>query len=303
MSERFVQTKIKELPQQESTMSEAPITKVCVTGGNGYLGSWVVFYLLEQGYNVKCTVRSLNKEDSYKHLMGLPGATDDHRLEICEARLEDKDTWASVLEGCQAIIHCASPRPHFIPEDEMDLVYPALEGTIGIMTTALAMKINKIILTGDICNVRGAKYSANYTEDDWADIDPKLSHYEKSKILAERCALNFTQEQHKNCETIVLLPGALLGPTLQDHCNNASCRFFKNLFNDSQSMLKVELPVCDVRDAAQAHVNALDCRIEIQQRYIVFNESKWYSDLVTILEEKYKKYGYSFPKATIGKFY
>jgi hypothetical protein len=68
-------------------------------------------------------------------------------------------------------------------------------------------------------------------------------------------------------------------------------------------MLKIELPVCDVRDAARAHVNALDCRIEIQQRYIVFNESKWYSDLVKILEEKYKKYGYSFPKKTIGKFY
>ena len=90
MSERFVGSKIEELPQQENTMSETPITKVCVTGGNGYLGSWVVVYLLEQGYNVKCTVRSLSKEDSYKHLIGLPGATDDHRLEICEARLEVK---------------------------------------------------------------------------------------------------------------------------------------------------------------------------------------------------------------------
>lgn len=32
--------------------------KVCVTGGNGYVGSWLVMRLLQHGYYVNTTVRS-----------------------------------------------------------------------------------------------------------------------------------------------------------------------------------------------------------------------------------------------------
>lgn len=38
-------------------MQENKKEKVCVTGGTGFLGSWMIKRLLEDGYSVNATVR------------------------------------------------------------------------------------------------------------------------------------------------------------------------------------------------------------------------------------------------------
>lgn len=48
------------------------MTKVCVTGGSGFIGSYVVEECLKRGYHVVATVRDVNK---CKHLENMPGGT------------------------------------------------------------------------------------------------------------------------------------------------------------------------------------------------------------------------------------
>ena len=61
---------------------------VLVTGGSGYMASWLVKYLLEDGYKVRITVRNLDNQDKYRHLEKIaersPGS-----LEVFEANLLD----------------------------------------------------------------------------------------------------------------------------------------------------------------------------------------------------------------------
>jgi uncharacterized protein YbjT (DUF2867 family) len=40
---------------------------ILVTGGTGYIGSWVVKELLEKSYTVRMTVRDKSKKDKYSH--------------------------------------------------------------------------------------------------------------------------------------------------------------------------------------------------------------------------------------------
>ena len=55
-----VEEKEKRLskPQRMSVVMEEEKVRVCVTGGTGFLGSWIIKRLLEDGYTVNTTVRS-----------------------------------------------------------------------------------------------------------------------------------------------------------------------------------------------------------------------------------------------------
>jgi len=65
-----------------------------VTGASGYIASFIIKLLQEQGWKVRGTVRSLEKEDVVNHLKGLvPDAK--HVLELVEADLLKEDGWQS----------------------------------------------------------------------------------------------------------------------------------------------------------------------------------------------------------------
>ncbi len=42
---------------------------VTVTGGTGYIASWIVKDLLDQGHEVRITVRDKNNSTKYQHLL------------------------------------------------------------------------------------------------------------------------------------------------------------------------------------------------------------------------------------------
>ena len=78
---------------------------VCVTGASGFIGSTIVKLLLEKNYFVKATVSNINEKEKYSHLLRLPGANE--KLNICEANLQTKGSFDSILSGCQALFHTA----------------------------------------------------------------------------------------------------------------------------------------------------------------------------------------------------
>ena len=72
--------------------------KVMVTGANGMLASNIIAELLEQGYEVIGTVRSIGKYHG-PHGTGL-------RLEECD--FKDTAAMERLMEGCTAIVHVAA---------------------------------------------------------------------------------------------------------------------------------------------------------------------------------------------------
>ena len=89
---------------------------VLVTGGSGFLGAWCVIELLRRGYRVRTTVRDLAREPEVRALVG--GEVDrDDRLSFTQADLGADAGWAEAAEGCEYVLHVASPFPPEQPKD------------------------------------------------------------------------------------------------------------------------------------------------------------------------------------------
>ncbi|CAL5093980.1 unnamed protein product [Urochloa decumbens] len=80
---------------------------VCVTGGSGFIGSWLVRYLLDRGYSVHATVRNIQDEGETMHLHALDGA--GTRLRLFQIDLLDLPSIRAAIEGAQGVFHLASP--------------------------------------------------------------------------------------------------------------------------------------------------------------------------------------------------
>uniref|UniRef100_A0A804LUT5 NAD-dependent epimerase/dehydratase domain-containing protein n=1 Tax=Zea mays TaxID=4577 RepID=A0A804LUT5_MAIZE len=82
--------------------------RVCVTGGAGFIGSWLVRKLLEKGYTVHATLRNTGDEAKAGLLRRLvPGAAE--RLRLFQADLFDAATFAPAIAGCQFVFLVATP--------------------------------------------------------------------------------------------------------------------------------------------------------------------------------------------------
>lgn len=142
-----------------------------------------MYYLLEKGIQVRASIRD-KKQSHYDHLLEMPEAlgVDPNNLEIVEGLLENKDIWPEIVNSCNAIIHCASPNPYMAPGDDLELIFPAVEGSLAICKAAIDCGIKKVVYTSSLGVIGGSSYRRLYTENNSSikDFD-KLSSYEKSK--------------------------------------------------------------------------------------------------------------------------
>ncbi|VVA90398.1 unnamed protein product [Arabis nemorensis] len=104
---------------------------VCVTGASGYIASWIVKLLLLRGYTVNATVREPNDQKKTDHLLALEGAKE--RLKLFKANLLEEGSFEHAIDGCDAVFHTASPLTLTVSDPQLELIEPAVKGTINVL--------------------------------------------------------------------------------------------------------------------------------------------------------------------------
>ncbi|KAE8709394.1 hypothetical protein F3Y22_tig00110332pilonHSYRG01435 [Hibiscus syriacus] len=81
---------------------------VCVTGGTGFIASWLIKRLLEEGYSVHTTVRAdpENKETLVSSQVYQRQTTSS---KIFNADLSDPGSFEAAIEGSKGVFHVATP--------------------------------------------------------------------------------------------------------------------------------------------------------------------------------------------------
>ena len=81
---------------------------ILVTGATGYIASWIIKMLIEEGHTVHGTVRSLQKKEKYSHLSEID-KSGKGTLKLFEADLLEDDSFKEAMQSCELVIHTASP--------------------------------------------------------------------------------------------------------------------------------------------------------------------------------------------------
>ena len=80
--------------------------QVLVTGASGFIGLHCINQLLEQGYEVRGTVRSLSRRDEIETALEKAGR-DTSSFSLFEADLTRADGWDEAVKGCDYVLHVA----------------------------------------------------------------------------------------------------------------------------------------------------------------------------------------------------
>jgi nucleoside-diphosphate-sugar epimerase len=232
---------------------------VLVTGGSGFVGAHCILQLLDAGYSVRATVRSLSREPEVREMLQAGGAKSLSNLGFVAADLLSDDGWADAVAGTDYVLHVASPFPASQPKNEDDLIIPAREGALRVLRAARDAKVKRVVLTSSFAAVG---YSAPpsgrpFDERDWTNPDDKVTPYVKSKTLAEKAGWDFIRAEGGGLELAVINPVGILGPALSKDLSTSVALAVQLLNGDMPGLPQISFGIVDVRDVASAHLLAM----------------------------------------------
>ncbi len=272
---------------------------VCVTGASGFIAAQLVADLLERGYSVRGTVRSLAKPEKYAYLTELPGAGD--RLRLVEAELQSPGSYDAAVEGCEYVMHTASPYVMDVEDPQRDLVDPAVQGTLEVLRSAArAGSVKRVVLTSSMAAISDEPVDDHvFTEEDWNEKSSLTRNpYYFSKAQAERAAWKLVEEESPAFDLVTINPYMVLGPSLGPSLNTTNQVFRDLLTGVYPGIMSLAWGFVDVRDVARAHVLAMETAAA-RGRYLCAGDTVDMRTIVQLLRDNGYA-GYKLPKLDIA---
>lgn len=268
-----------------SPSASASTTTVFVTGASGFIAQHVVKQLLEKGYTVIGTVRSVSKGESLKRLT----KSENFSYEIVPDIVPEGAFDAALKKHPEAavFIHTASPFSYTVNDIEKELLQPAIEGTKNALTAIgkYGPQIKKVVVTSSIVSIlswgKVAHHEKLHSEEDWNPITYEESlenaafGYFGSKKFAELAAWEYLKENKPNFDISFVNPCYVFGPQAFEIKDKSQLNLSAEIIN---SVIKLgandEIPelaglFIDVRDVARAHLFGFESDKAVNQRLLL----------------------------------
>lgn len=267
------------------------MTQVLVTGATGFLASQLILQLIDRGFEVRGTVRNLEKGDRLRNALS-DYAGKPISIELVLADLNSDDGWAQAVEGVTFVQHIASPFPSGQPKSAQELIGPAKDGALRVLRAARDAAVKRVVLTSSVAAVDtgwSAYPAAGYDESHWAKLDEpeRASFYAQSKALAERAAWDFIASEGNGLELAVINPVGILGPAISETVSTSFATVVQPLSGKMPGYPRIHQAIVDVRDVAAAHIEAMLRPEAAGERFIVSDEALWLSEIGDVLSRAY----------------
>ncbi|TVU10054.1 hypothetical protein EJB05_43560 [Eragrostis curvula] len=270
--------------------------RVCVTGGGGFIASWLVKLLLSRGYSVHATFRDPD-DPKNAHLNNLEGAAEN--LHMFKADVLHYDTLEAAISGCEGVFHLATP----VPKDKIDnpeasilvMLAPAVKGTLNVLQVCSSAKVQKVVVVSSTSAVHfNPKWPQDKPKDERCWSDKKLcmeigDWYSAAKTTAEETAWEYAEKNGLNVVTVC--PCLVFGPLLQPTVSTSSNVLIYIIRGGPNALKNIMWHIVDVRDVADALILVYE-KSESSGRYICGGDNISTKAMVDLLKKNYPNNNY-----------
>ena len=278
------------------------MARVLVTGASGFVAQHVILLLLEKGYEVRGTLRSLGRADEVRSVLAKhnPNAKD---IAFVVADLGADAGWAEAVKDCTFVQHVASPFPAVHPKDENELIRPAREGALRVLRAAKAAGVKRVVMTSSMAAIaygHGDKRPEISDETMWSNPDgPDNTPYTKSKTLAERAAWDYVNGEGKGLELAVINPTGILGPALSKDVSVSLEIPIRLMNGKTPGVPRLGFSLVDVRDVAACQVAAMEIPAAAGERFLATEDFMWFDEAAAILRKEFPAYDKKIPSRKV----
>ena len=248
---------------------------VLVTGGTGFLGSYIIKHLVEKGYRV----RALRREKAVLPFY-IPKEIFE-KVEWVTGDILDVISLEEAMEGVDQVIHAAAV-VSFLKADRKKMYQVNVEGTANVVNIAIEKKVKRLVYISSVAALGRTAHGGSVNEDRKWEDNKINTHYAKSKYKAE---LEVWRGSGEGLNTIILNPSTILG---FGDWNSSSCAIFRSVYNEFKWYSPGINGFVDVEDAAKATVLLMETNIS-DQRYIVNGDNWYFKQLLETMATNFQK--------------
>ncbi len=239
---------------------------ILVTGGTGFLGSYLLRSLIQKGHT---KIRALKRRDSPMDLVR-PVA---HQIEWLEYDLLDAAYLCDALQGVHQVYHCAAMVSFYV-RDRKQMFRTNVEGTANIVDASLSCGIEKLVHVSSVAAIGRAKNQKTISEATKWERSKLNTYYGISKYLAEN---EVWRGMVEGLNVAVVNPAIILG---SGFWKGGPQEFFKLAGKAFPFYPTGSNGFVDVRDVAQFMILLMESDIH-GERFILSGETWSYRNLLT----------------------
>lgn len=242
-----------------------------LTGGTGFLGANLARVLVERGYKVRALVR---KGSDWRNLDGLP-------VETVVGDLTAPASYIQALKGARYVFHVAADYRIWV-KNPADMYAANVQGTIDVLSAAGKAGCERIVHCSSVAAIKPPHGTAPSDETcEYACIDEVVSHYKKSKYLAD---LEARALAARGLPVVIVNPAAPIGP--YDIKPTPTGRIVVDFMNGRiPSYIDTGFNVVHAEDAAYGHLLAAQ-KGRAGERYILGGENLTLKRVLDLLAEE-----------------
>lgn len=242
--------------------------KALVTGGCGFLGSWIVRQLVADGVTAR--------------ILAVPGEdrsnVEDLSVEVIEGDVTVRADAERAVAGMDTVFHAAAIYKDWAP-DPTQMYDVNLRGTFNMLEAARRAGVERVIYTASIVSLgrpnRGHMGDEGTAYESWAIDFP----YSRSKFFSRELAEYFSDW---DLDVRVVCPGVVFGPN--DIRPTPSGKLIQNSMAGGPGLyVDGGATYVDVRDAAAVHILAAK-KGEKGQRYLATAHNLDNRELLTAID-------------------